>query len=314
MAQPTVTYRNKTKPMDKTHINKSYSNSFVLDKSKAVRINDIIDTNFKKANVDSIKTEFKITLSNEKELNLDMFSNIFQIDNGRKNKVEKLLLQWNASNNDVSISFTDKPSVKVDVTGTDLDWTNELFAEIDEQVERTKVFSLIHKFKGEGYLFRLIILMIFSISILILGQIFSNDISERPNISNADKSVLTEMATNARTTDEKITFLFEVQLKSFNIGIQNEKPKSFFDNLGVYFSDWRTYMIIIPIISILGILWYLLARCYPVSVFDWGDMADEYKKIIERRKLLWNIVIGSIIIGILTNFFVFSVTSFGSGN
>ena len=297
--------------MEKTHINRSYKNSFVLDKSKAFRINDIIETNFKKAKSVTINTEFNLVLSNEKELNLDTFSNIFQIDNGRKNRVKKLKLKWSGNNNEILISFSDKPIVRVDVTGTDLDWTNELFAEIDEQIERTKVYSLIHKIKVDFFAV-ILFLLLFGFSPMLI--LLTNNSNNQFNITSVDKIVLTEIAKDVKTTDDKINFLFETQLKDLDINIHNENPESTFDNLGVYFSDWRTYMIIIPIMAILGILWYLLAHCYPLSVFDWGDMAEEYKKTIERRKLLWNIVIGSIIIGILTNFFVFSVTSFSSGN
>ncbi|WP_089679881.1 hypothetical protein [Catalinimonas alkaloidigena] len=299
--------------MNKTHINKFYSNSFVLDKSKAVRINDIIETNFKKAGIDSIKTEFKLILSNEKELTFDKFSNIFQIDNGRKNKAEKLKLNWSGNDNEVLVYFSDKPAVRVDVTGTDLDWTNELFAEIDEQIERTKVFSLIHKIKSDNF-FKLISLLMISFVFPLMLVVTKNDTKEKLNITATDRSALTEIAKNTKTVEEKINFLFETQLKILDINIKNETPDAFLDNLSTYFLDWRTYMIIIPIIAILGILWYLLTQCYPVAVFDWGDMAEEYRKIVERRKLLWNIVIGSIVIGILTNFFVFSITSFNSGN
>jgi hypothetical protein len=42
--------------------------------------------------------------------------------------------------------------------------------------------------------------------------------------------------------------------------------------------------------------------CYPSAVFLWGDVNDRYASLVNRRKILWGVIISLIVVGVLSKF------------
>ena len=295
--------------MDNTVIDKTYSNRFKLNKSKAVRINNVIESNLKKMiNTTEVVTLFKIRLNNEKEVTINDFNNIFQLDNGKKNRIERIALNWHIGESEVDLMFNDTPNINLSVKGEDINWVNQTFAEIDEQIERTKIDSTIEKIKGFFTILTFLTIVVsISFGIFSLMEAFP---SGEKAISKSEKIELTKMAKEADNISEKIEFLFQAELYQLNIDLGEKKGNNLLEQFKEYGLNWKTYAILLPILIIISIIYYILSRCYPSSIFEWGDMEEYYEKIIERRKMLWNIVIGTIILGIICNLFVYSITTF----
>jgi len=64
----------------------------------------------------------------------------------------------------------------------------------------------------------------------------------------------------------------------------------------------RLLLIGIPFLLVMGLAGYLVVTCYPRSVFLWGDEVDRYNAILQRRRVLWSVIVGIVIIGVLGKF------------
>jgi hypothetical protein len=48
-------------------------------------------------------------------------------------------------------------------------------------------------------------------------------------------------------------------------------------------------------------LFYMLAFCYPMNVFLWGDYGEHYAALKERRKLIRNIIVVGVGVVVFVN-------------
>jgi hypothetical protein len=47
----------------------------------------------------------------------------------------------------------------------------------------------------------------------------------------------------------------------------------------------------IPFLLLAGVAIVLVTTCYPTAVFLWGDEVSHYDKILQRRKVLWALIV-----------------------
>jgi hypothetical protein len=71
----------------------------------------------------------------------------------------------------------------------------------------------------------------------------------------------------------------------------------------------KTWSLVIPLATLVVCGFILLATCYPTAVFLWGDEVQRYATLLQRRKVLWSIIIGVPIIGLLANILIIGVES-----
>jgi hypothetical protein len=55
---------------------------------------------------------------------------------------------------------------------------------------------------------------------------------------------------------------------------------------------------------------YLMWRCYPGAVFLWGDAEHRYETILARRRVLWQIVMASVVVEVGSNLFGLALSSY----
>lgn len=72
--------------------------------------------------------------------------------------------------------------------------------------------------------------------------------------------------------------LLQRQLK--NVQYQQSQPTL------SWLYDWRVYAAGSPLILVLACVLYLYFACYPVTVYNWGDMGEHFATLLNRRKLL----------------------------
>jgi hypothetical protein len=75
-------------------------------------------------------------------------------------------------------------------------------------------------------------------------------------------------------------------------------------------ADWRFWLVLSPVVIIAFAVFYLFKTCYPSAVFLWGDMEEWYGKLLRRRSIIWQVIVISMSVGILSNLFVFGLAGY----
>src|SRR4029077_1874492 len=129
---------------DATQLNR-YTSPFVLDEAKLTRILTVIEERFGEAD---FEPSFDVTLKNGKQVKVSAPEALLKLDNTIKNPVTSLDIS--AQNNDVAahITFDDseRKNIRIGVQGSNHNIRDELFADLEEQVEGTMVGGLFSKF------------------------------------------------------------------------------------------------------------------------------------------------------------------------
>lgn len=294
----------------------SYEGAFILEKTKLIRIIDVIEKSFQKTPNGSIQKSFLTKFNNGKEASLGTIDEVFNLDNGIKNKVTELKIRYEKEENKIDVHFDGDrktPVIYIGIESDNLQWSNESFAEIEEQTERTRQTGWVYEMKGStgkdviSYVALIVMLAMVAIVSFALPSSLEG-LSER----NVIKQQLLSEADTIQTYEDKINFLFNVTKEITLDGHKQQETKSNSTLKGEnksLFSNWEVYLIIVPVLIIIGILWYLIRNCYWLFGFIWGDMEEAYQKSVEQRKMLWNILFGSLILGMLSNLFVFGLTN-----
>ncbi len=68
-------------------------------------------------------------------------------------------------------------------------------------------------------------------------------------------------------------------------------------------------LLLAPPIVVVALALYLVIVCYPNALFLWGDSIGRYETLKQTRTLLWSIIIGTTVVGVLTNVFREGLTS-----
>lgn len=296
-------------------ISNSYRGAFALNKSKLVRVIDVIEKNFQKVTEGDLTKTFLTKFNNGKEATLRTIDEVFNLDNGIKNKVTELKITYRKGGSNLHVHFDgdrEVPVINVSVEGETLQWSNESFAEIEEQTERTRESGWIYDLKSskETSEFGFITMLIVTLAVIISFLTIPSNLKRSSNEEIAKESLLNKID-SIKTTEEKIDFIFEA---TNQIILEGYKPKQEFsidtllNDFFNLFSNWKMFLVIIPLLLTIGILYYIIKNCYWLYGFIWGDIEEEFEKIVERRKTLWNILFGSLILGILSNLFVFGLS------
>jgi hypothetical protein len=74
-------------------------------------------------------------------------------------------------------------------------------------------------------------------------------------------------------------------------------------------ADWRFWLVLSPVVIIAFAVFYLFKTCYPSAVL-WGDMEEWYGKLLRRRSIIWQVIVISMSVGILSNLFVFGLAGY----
>lgn len=294
-------------------VSNSYKSVFVLDASKMSRLLNVIEGRFKdlEGQMDSV---FETTNRKGKLLSASNVDAILDLDNPVKNPITRFTIRYHKGKeypqNFCQVDFDSRDSeVDVEVRGENSKWVNGLFAEVEEQVERTFVRSLIYRVKTSGFPRQLVPLVALFISMIALVSFgFTSrptTYSKSDHLSPSDIDTLLEISRDTLNQDQRVDFLFELHQRQIsNLYEANQEATSGFSE--VFGSlDLRTLAVFLPVILIVLALSYLYTKCYPGSVFLWGDLVEHYNYILSKRKWVWNTIIVSLIVGILGNLFVF---------
>lgn len=290
---------------------KRYQNSpFILTDRKISRVVEVAKERLDRVKGEgTLREEFTVTFGDEKELKLDSLDKVLSLDNSKKNPVRRVSMQFSLAGplnlpHAIHVTFdgndSDGSEVSLSVVSSDLGWMQETMGAQEEQLERSIPTGFIYAIKKHGtagFIFALII-------IGMLGNIlgFVDNKVGPMKIAESRVAELSVLSANAKSDHEKQDFVF--QYLASTLPGNEKKPDA-----KALFSDSRTYLVGIPLLigilsTLAAIVWY-----YPKTVFSWGDCAESYERMLERRKFLWYGVVVALVIGVLGNLFVMGVTS-----
>ena len=303
--------------MDQTSVflNKSFGATFILEKSKLLRLLNIIEEKYKSIGKKP-KSIFAIILKNGKQMGVNDIEHVLGHDNAIKNPIDFLGINYECHNEDDVIDYDStysisKSEIKVTVKSYNVRFANELFAEIEEQVERAIVKSWISNLKRTissdprriAPLIVSIIMMLILIPIIILVEPQQN-IYRNNFLSNSDIQHILKLSEKVQTIDDKINLLYKYNMLQLD-NIKTNTNLYSFKNIFLKF-DLKLIFILLPFFIIIFSFVYLLIYCYPGSLFLWGDYEDYYNRIQNKRKFVFNTILVALIIGIIGSLFVYA--------
>lgn len=280
------------------HLRKAYSSPFVLDKGKLARISAVMQ------NAMSTKpgayATYEVTLKTGRRMSFTSVDDVLALDNRVTDPITALEIESGAASANASVKFTsaDLGNISFTIYGGDNKSANELYGELDEQVDRTRVRTLMARVASPfgramvtGALIGAIVFALFA---------FQSAESKR----HPDKALL-RRAQTAHTDHDKLQIVFEKTVRDL------EADATVGENPGLKPAfTFRTLFIVLPAILVIVVFTYLLWSCYPWAVFSWGDAERKYSDVVERRRMLWTVVVIAIILGIVSNLFVASLPVF----
>lgn len=294
---------------------RTFNSVFILEPSKLTRLLSIIDNRLKKTSED-ISVGFEVSTEKGKSIKTRSIDEVFKQDNPINNSLIDFEITYidKDGKNMCSINYDREDSrIRVYVSTEDAKEGNDLFAEIEEQIERSIVNSWVYNLKKQTSFDTFLFLPIIFAMLFVL-LIESNSTSE--NIKKTDylkkediEFLLKYSESKGITTDKKIDFFYEYQLRRIkNI---NHKKSNVFEGFSMEkFFNIKFLILGLPVLIILGCLYYIFSKTYIGSIFLWGDYEDYYKSFIERRKFLWSTVVVSLILGVISNLFVFGFSQY----
>lgn len=295
-----------------TVVENTFSSAFLLDKSKISRMMNIIDDKVKSLGIPS-KLTLDLTLESGKKVGLATLDELFAIDNAIRNPISFLTIEVNSLNNDstkgikASISYQNsrENNISARVESAESGQALQLFAELEEQIERTFLKDWVYRFMNKE-----IFLAAFSLVAAVVTMLFTffalpSSISSS-RIQQATADTLIEKYSTAVTQEEKIDFLFDYSMEQ----LKTSKTKDLSAFSLNKFLNLQTLFIVLPILIVIGALIYLFTKCYPYANFLWGDYEEYYSQIKSTKSTLWNLIIGSILLGVIGNLFVIGISGF----
>jgi H+/Cl- antiporter ClcA len=173
---------------------------------------------------------------------------------------------------------------------------------VEEQLERT---WLQYGLPGGAMIGLLVcILVVFTSQFVTVGAgPRAEDVAHAMWLRAPDLDHVQQILSQNRTiTDEEMREIATRQLQNV---LEDQRPKQ---------SPQKTWtrqriLVVVPLMILLGCVVTLLACCYPSAVFLWGDEVGRYGTVLQRRRTIWNIIIGMTIIGVVANLFSASLVS-----
>ncbi len=288
-------------------IHKDYKRPFLLEKTKLDRLMDIIHDRLGEHQDTTKRDDFEVFLSGQRREEMTSVDDVLKLDNSRKSKIQRLLITCCTSTkgatrpeHEIQVDFDgrtvgkNKTKVIVSVRSDAAGWSDRALSEVEEQVERTSLQDVPHRVAIVG-----LIVSVSTVLLFLLLSSFStwNDVYRDADVMwlrlrDVDR-VEQILKQNRTITDEEMREIATRQLRNVLAGYRKNQP-----------SGWTQQKVFVgvPLLSILACAVYLLVACYPSAVFLWGDEVERYNKMLQTRRIVWALIIGGIVFGVLSKF------------
>lgn len=299
------------KPTQQAKVVRNYQNrTFILTARKFGRIVEISKERIDKVAAGlPVVERFAVTFANSKDVTLSRLEEVLALDNGIKNRIVEIKYSlWTDDQGEkshwINVDYDAQSSITIQLAAAsrNITWMEDTVGALEEQVDRTINSELPSFVRGvpelaiAGTFFGALI-------VGVSGAVFTEKRTKSPlGLSQEESSALASLAKSASSDGEKLNFVF--RYLSASLDAPTDKP-SF---VAQYASDYRTYLIGVPLLVAAFAAFAAITWFSPRNVFVWGDFEEHYAKLTERRKFLWYGVVASLVIGVLGNLFILGVT------
>lgn len=289
---------------------------FILTDRKISRVVEVA-----RERLDRVKGEyfiqelFVVNFKNDKELKVDSLERVLSLDNSAKNSIQKISIHFTIDResehgNAIRVVFdgtnNERSLIRLAANSPDLGWLQETMGALEEQLERAIPTDFIYSLKRRSPVTLVMVLYMIGMVVVLLAGLTDSRVGpmKLPQDRVAELSAI-QMA--AKSDQDKIDFVF----RYLSSTLPEADTKS--TAVKLFFSDYRTYLVAVPLLIGLLSAAAAIVFFYPKSVFAWGDCGEAYERTVERRKFIWYGVVASLAIGVLGNLFVLGVTSWHPG-
>lgn len=176
---------------------------------------------------------FELHTQKGKAFSAQLLEHILEHDNAVKNPIVTLNITFNDKADDPTNSCMivfgkDNSTINVKIKGEHPKWTNDLFSEIDEQIERAFVSSWVYSIKGGrvhqwiAVLIMLLVMIPASIMPILSGH-STKDSAKLNFMTPADVEYLQRLGAGVKQQEDKVDFIY--QMLSRQIRIYMRRPK-----------------------------------------------------------------------------------------
>src|ERR1017187_9455386 len=297
-------------------IDKKYGRSFLVETTKLTRLIDKIHERLGDHPHTTTHDAFEVFLSDKRHERLTRIDEVLALENSRKHRIQRLIISCSAATKGAvrpeheiqvdfgkikktsqSVSKIIEISVRSEVAG----WADRALSEVEEQVERTWLRYAV----PVGAL----IVLVVCVSLVLLAQVGVISLRNEPEprtemwLRGADLNYIEQVVSQNRTiTDEEMREIVTRQLRNV---LEDQRPKQVTRKTPIR----QKLLLAVPLLLLFGCA-ITLFWCYPGAVFLWGDEVGRYDAILYKRKTIWNIIIGVMVIGVVANLFSTSLLSF----
>lgn len=237
---------------------------------------------------------------------------VLSLDNSKKRRIYRLVIAGSSSSSgsslpdhEIHVDFggpklirtsspggdTNTTVVSISVRSDDAGWASRTLSEVEEQVERTWLGSS-----------PTLVALLALVAILIVF-LFQLPASRTDGILNPASSMWLQDSdlSRLRTTLHNDSVISEPEFRAIvTTQLRNVIDARLPKQSQPRDTSHRLLFIAIPLAVVAACFVMLLASAYPGRVFLWGDEVFRYAAAIQRRKILWTIIIGITLIGVLS--------------
>lgn len=286
---------------------KSYENCFVLEQSKLNRLISVLREKYPDP---PPREAYQVRHFDGTFQTVDSLDKVYGFYNSGKKQITELVIDLapissegdSPDNRTARIEFAETPrSGKVSVTVSDPDhkWVEDAFAAIEEQVERCFKRGFMYSISANRGIPLLYIAVV--AALLLLLVMAPRPLEKSMWLTNADiEEFSTQLEKSSTISQEQQLVILKRQLKNLRDSLQTP-PFRF---------TWPALFVIIPILPAMTALIYLVGRCYPRSVFLWGDNEELYQVMMRRKDFVLKTFLASTAVSILAGLFLMGVDSY----
>jgi len=294
----------------------NYKEPFVLDESKLHRIQSVLEERFEE--LGDYGVEHTVRLRKGQTITASTLDEILRLDNPVSNPIVALVTSAWAGDRAASVdsdvrkalahrvnaehffqvefSTFSWSSIELRTRSSDSKWAHGLASALEEQVDRVVQKSWFAKLVTSE-----LRKTIFAL-VMILGCFFGIfgfvRLSTRPGLAQSMWLTSADIEALASLDEVDHREVLKIQLRNIR-----EKPSELQSHWAA--PSWQLMAALLPIGVVIVSIIYLAARCYPSYVFAWGDMAEWYSHVLQKRRVLWITVILGSVIGLLSNLAVY---------
>ena len=308
-------------------IRKEYKRPFILEETKLTSVLDVIHGCLESPGV-ATKDHFAVFVGKAGVEEVTTLDEVFGIANSRENPIHRLVLNSSApapspgrGSHEIEIDFdaeaienSPTPSgptrkITVVIRSDAPGWARRTLSAVEEQVDRTRFDDLGHR----GGLAVIVLLLMILIAGLLASSVQIRSSPEQimwlsdANIHQLAKS----LEPNKTLTEEQAREIVTMQLRNvvsdFGEPTSTQIPSS---PTGKNSGFVGALLLLGPLVALIATAIYLLVYCYPNALFLWGDAIGRYEHLKHTRAILWPIIIGTAVVGLLTNAFRAGIISY----